>query len=145
MGSQNALAGQYSVKTGETTNIYCKADAPSGGWITHAFYELVDPNDAQYLALYSHSSDLYATVTGISPKSSVKIQVTYAYSYRGSYDQKVHVGNALVGGIDKFQRRDIGIVRHLSCLVLRLEVGTSQVALILVLTAMVSGTIHEEQ
>ena len=93
MGSQNALAGQYSVKTGETTNIYCKADAPSGGWITHAFYELVDPNDAQYLALYSHSSDLYATVTGISPKSSVKIQVTYAYSYRGSYDQKVHVGS----------------------------------------------------
>ena len=93
MGAQNVKAGQYSVNVGASTNIYCTADAPNGGWITHAFYELADASDAKYLAVYSHSSECYATVTGISAKSSIKIQVTYTYSYRGSYDDKIHVGH----------------------------------------------------
>ena len=93
IGIQDADAGQYSVNAGESINIYCTATAPAGGWITHAFYELADASDAQYVALYSHSSDCYATITGLSAKSSVKIQVTYSYSYRGTYDNKIHVGH----------------------------------------------------
>ena len=92
-GIQNVCAGQYTVNTGESINIYCTANAPSGGWITHAFYELTDGNDVQYVSLYSHSSDCYATVTGLNAKNSVKIMVTYTYSYRGAYDNKVHVGH----------------------------------------------------
>lgn len=90
---QKTYAEQYSVDTGKSIDIHCTADAPSGGWITHAFFELDDPNDEQYVALFSHSSELYATVTGISAKTLVKILVTYTYSYYGKYDDKVHVGH----------------------------------------------------
>lgn len=86
-----ATAGNYSVKVGSQVDIYCTVSPPAG-YITHAFYSLADPSDAAYLALYSHSSECYATVTGLSPKSSIKIEVTYAYSYTGSYDHKTHVG-----------------------------------------------------
>lgn len=87
-------ANNYSVNVGEQTNLYCTASAPANGWITHAFYELTDPNDAQYIAISYTSSELKATVLGISAKSSIKIAVTYHYSYRGTYDDKIHVGHA---------------------------------------------------
>ena len=89
----NGFAGQYYVNVGEETNIYCNQTAPSGGWITHVFYGLVDSSDAQYLAIYNNPSEGYATVRGLSPKSSIKIEVTYAYSYRGTYDNNIHVGH----------------------------------------------------
>ncbi len=87
------FAGQYSVNVGEEINIYCNQNPPSGGWITHVFYELANPSDAQYLEIYNNPSEGYATVRGLSPKSSIKIEVTYAYSYRGTYDNNIHVGH----------------------------------------------------
>lgn len=81
-----------SVKVGETTTLYCKATAPDG-YITHAFFELADASDAQNLALYSHSSDCYATLTGLKPKNNITVNVTYAYTYM-SYNNKRMVGHA---------------------------------------------------
>ena len=86
-------AGDYSIKVGETRKIYCTASAPSNGYVTHTFYELVDPNDAKYIMINYTSSEMCVEVTGLSAKSSIKIAVTYAYSYRGSYDDKIHVGH----------------------------------------------------
>lgn len=89
----NGFAGQYYVNVGEETNIYCNQTAPSGGWITHVFYGLVDSSDSKYLAIINHPTDGYATVRGISAKASIKIEVTYTYSYRGTYDNNIHVGH----------------------------------------------------
>ena len=83
----------YTVKVGESLDITCTATPPAG-YITHAFFSLANSDDGAYLAVYSHSSDCYATVTGISAKANIKIEVTYAYSYIGSYDNRTHVGSA---------------------------------------------------
>ena len=80
-----------SVKVGETATLYCTASAPDG-YITHAFFELADASDAQYLALYSHSSECYASLTGLKPNSNITINVTYAYTYM-SYNNKRMVGH----------------------------------------------------
>lgn len=87
-------ASSYTVKKGSTMILKCTATPPSGGWITHAFFDLVDPNDAQYLGIQYNSSDCCATLYGLKAKSSIKVEVTYAYSYRGTYDNNIHVGHA---------------------------------------------------
>ena len=89
-----AQASNYSVDVGSSVKLYCNASAPMGGFITNAFYELDDPNDQQYLVLSYTSSDLCATAYGLKPKSNIKVKVTYAYSYTGSYDHNIHVGHA---------------------------------------------------
>ncbi len=91
----DVLADNYTINVGETQKIYCTASAPGNGWITHAFFELENADDANYLALNSYSSDCYASIKGLRAKSLVKIRVTYAYSYQGTYDKKVHVGSAI--------------------------------------------------
>lgn len=86
-------AGTYTVRKGSTITVPCTATAPAGGWITHAFFSFVDPEDQAYLGLSYSSSDLKATFYGLKVRSSIKIEVTYAYSYRGSYDNNIHVGH----------------------------------------------------
>ncbi len=88
-----SYAGNYTVNVGETINLYCTATAPGGGWITHAFYSLTNNYDANYIALRSYSNQQYATVTGLQGKSKIKVQVTYCYTYRGTYDNNLHVGS----------------------------------------------------
>lgn len=85
-------AGNYTIDVGQTQTIYCSANAPAG-YITHAFYSLVDPNDAQFVALQSRSDELCADIVGLRAKASIKIQVTYAYTYIGTYDNRKHVGS----------------------------------------------------
>jgi len=80
-----------SVNVGETIQLNCTASAPDG-YITHAFFELADPNDAQYLAIGYRSSDCYAMLKGLKPKSNITINVTYAYTY-SSYNNKKMVGH----------------------------------------------------
>lgn len=88
-----SLRASQTVKVGETINLYCTASAPAG-YITHAFFSFVDPEDAGYLRINAYNgSDLMTTVTGLSPKANIKIAVTYAYSYTGSYDNRTHVGH----------------------------------------------------
>lgn len=86
-------AGTYTVKKGATINIPCTATAPSGGWITHAFFSLVNPEDQEYLGLSYTSSDLQATFYGLKTKSNIKVEVTYAYSFRSSYNNTILVGH----------------------------------------------------
>lgn len=88
-----ASADNYTVEVGSVENIYCTVNPPAG-YITHAFFSLVDPSDAEYLQISYNSSDLFAQVLGIKAKSSIKIEVTYAYSYMGSYDGNIHVGHS---------------------------------------------------
>ena len=88
------LSAANTVKVGNSVKVYCTATPPSGGWITHAFFELVDPNDSKYVGYEYNSYDCYATFYGLSPKSNIKIQVTYAYSFKGTYDDNIHVGSA---------------------------------------------------
>lgn len=90
--TQQLLAANYTVAVGSSKEIYCTATAPAG-YITHVFFSLVDPNDAQYVALNSHSSDNYATIIGLQAKANIKVEVTYAYSYTGTYDHQIHVGH----------------------------------------------------
>lgn len=85
-------AGNYSVKKGGTLNVKCTATAPAG-YITHTFYELVDPNDANYLGMSYSSSEQSVTYYGLNAKANIKVEVTYAYSYRGTYDNNMHVGH----------------------------------------------------
>lgn len=87
-------AGNYTVKKGKTIDVGCTASAPNGGWITHTFYNLVDQSDAEYLGMSYSSSDCKVTYYGLKAKSRIKVEVTYAYSYRGSYDNNIHVGSA---------------------------------------------------
>lgn len=86
-------AGTYTVKKGSTITVNCTATAPAGGWITHAFYSFVDPEDQNYLGISYTSSDLRATFYGLKVRPKIKIEVTYAYSYRGTYDNDIHVGH----------------------------------------------------
>lgn len=88
------FAGNYKVKKGGTLTVPCTATAPSGGWITHTFYQFVNPEDSKYLGISSNSSDCKATYYGLNVRSNIKIEVTYAYSYRGTYDENIHVGHA---------------------------------------------------
>lgn len=90
-----ASADNYSVAVDESETIYCTASAPANGWITHAFFTLPNASDAEYLSIENHASDLYAVITGLKPKNSITIQVTYCYSFVGSYDQDIHVGSAV--------------------------------------------------
>lgn len=85
-------AGDYTVKKGEKMTLRCTATAPAG-WITHAFFDLVDKNDAKYIGITYNSSDCYATIYGLSGSPRIAIEVTYCYSYRGSYDNNIHVGH----------------------------------------------------
>lgn len=87
------LAGNYTIEVGETKTINCTANAPLGGWITHVYYSFVDNNDADYIALSCSSVQQAATITGIKKKSNIKIEVTYCYTYKGSYDNQLHVGS----------------------------------------------------
>lgn len=88
-----AYAGNYNVKKGGTIKVNCTATAPAGGWITHAFFSFVNPEDQEYLGLSYTSSDMQATFYGLKIRSNIKIEVTYAYSFRGSYDNNIHVGH----------------------------------------------------
>lgn len=99
-------AGNYTVNVGSTKTINCTATAPAG-YITHAIYEFVDSEDANYLGLSYNTSDCFATVIGLQGKSSIKIRVTYSYMYTGTYDHKTHVGTGeyydyitVVGGVN---------------------------------------------
>ena len=85
-------AGTYTVAKGKTIKVPCSATPPAG-YITHAFYELVDHDDAKYLGISYTSSDMAVTYYGLAPKSGIKVEVTYAYSYRGSFDGNMHVGH----------------------------------------------------
>lgn len=100
-----AVAGNYSVKVGEQIKVNCTANAPAG-YITHAFFNYVDPDDARYLGISYTTSDCCATFYGLEGKSNIQIEVTYAYSYTGSYDHNIHVGHGsyrdyitVVGGV----------------------------------------------
>lgn len=106
LGVIESFAGNHVVNVGESITLYNTASAPAG-YITHAFFSLDDPDDANYVALYSYSSDQYATVYGLKAKSSIRIKVTYAYSYLGTYDNRMHVDHGtyyeyitVKGGID---------------------------------------------
>ncbi len=87
-------ATNVTLKKGEQKVIPCSASAPAGGWITHTFYSLVDPEDAKYLGIAYTSSDCQVTYYGLAPKSNIKVEVIYSYSYRGSYDNNIHVGHS---------------------------------------------------
>lgn len=87
------LSNPVKVKAGETATLRCTASAPAG-YITHAFFSFTDPGDAEYLGIGYTSSDCFATLYGLqaSPKI-IKLEVSYSYSYRGSYDNNMHVGS----------------------------------------------------
>lgn len=87
-------AAEISVRKGDQLTVACSATAPQGGWITHSFYSLVDQEDSKYLGISYTSSDCQVTYYGLAPKSRIKVEVTYAYSYRGTYDNNIHVGSA---------------------------------------------------
>ncbi len=67
--TSNLEAGNYTVKVGQEQIIYCTANAPAG-YITHAFFSLTDPNDAEFVTLQSHSDELYADIIGLKAKPS---------------------------------------------------------------------------
>ena len=92
LSSLLAYGGNYSLKVGESKTIYCTATAPAG-YITHAYFSLVNPADAQCLAISYRAEDCCATFVGLSGKSNIQVEVTYAYSYEGSYDHRMHVGH----------------------------------------------------
>lgn len=85
-------AGNYSVKINDQITIYNTATPPAG-YITHVFYSLTNPNDAEYISISNNSQDGYAIITGKKTKSSIKIEVTYCYTYLGTYDNNYHVGH----------------------------------------------------
>lgn len=85
-------ATTYTVTKGSSTTIYCTAQAPAG-YITHAYFSVVNPEDSKYIAFNYNSSDCAATVYGLQPKNSIKIEVTYAYTYLGSYTDQRQIGH----------------------------------------------------
>lgn len=87
-----ANAKDYSLAKGQTMTLNCTATAPAGT-ITHAFFQLVNAEDAQYLGIVYTSSDCRATLYGLKAKNRIPVEVTYSYSYRGSYDNNMHVGS----------------------------------------------------
>lgn len=87
-----SFAGTYTIKKGGQKTVNCTATAPAG-YIDHAFFSVVDPEDAQYLGINYNSADCQATYFGLKAKSNIKVEVLYTYSYRGSYDNNMHVGH----------------------------------------------------
>lgn len=87
------LFANTTVNVGETATLNCTANAPANGWITHAYFAVLDSSDSEYLGISYTSSDLKATIYGIKAKAGIKVEVTYAYSYRGTYDGNIHVGH----------------------------------------------------
>lgn len=93
MLSLSVQAKTYYVKEGASINLQCTATAPQG-YITHAVFELADPSDAQYLALTDYNTSAQtATFKGLKAKANIKIQVTYYYSFRGTYSNTMQVGH----------------------------------------------------
>lgn len=87
------FAKNYTVNKGGSLKVNCTANAPADGWITHAFYSLVDPEDSKYLGIAYNSSDCQATYYGLDAKSNIKVEVTYAYSYKSPYSSAIQVGH----------------------------------------------------
>ncbi len=93
MLSLSIQAKTYYVKEGESITLQCTATAPQGN-ITHAVFELADPSDAQYLALTGYSTSAQtATFMGVKAKASIKVNVTYYYSFKGTYSNTMQVGH----------------------------------------------------
>lgn len=86
-------AKTYYVKAGSSLTLQCTATAPQG-YITHAIFELADPSDAQYLALTGYNTSAQtATFKGVKAKANIKINVTYYYSFKGTYSNTMQVGH----------------------------------------------------
>lgn len=86
-------AKDYYVKVGQSITLRCTATPPAGT-ITHATFEIANSSDAQYLALTAYNTSAKeATFVGLQAKSSIKINVTYYYSYKGSYSNNMQVGH----------------------------------------------------
>ncbi len=89
----SAQAKTYYVKEGASITLQCTATAPQG-YITHAVFELADPSDAQYLALTGYNTSAQtATFSGVKAKANIKINVTYYYSFKGTYSSAMQVGH----------------------------------------------------
>lgn len=88
----NLIAGNYTVGVGRTITINCTATPPAG-YITHSWWSVVNEADNAYVGFNYNTSDLSCTVYGLSAKTNIKVEVTYAYSYMGSYDNNLHVGH----------------------------------------------------
>lgn len=88
------IANSYTVKVGETLTIYCTASDPANGWIDACYWSYYDPNDQSYVSINYNARDLSCNLRGLSPKANIKIKVTYAYTYVGTYDNQRHVGSA---------------------------------------------------
>lgn len=88
-----ANAASYYVKEGAKITLRCTATAPVGT-ITHAVFEVVNPEDASYLGMTEcDAKEQTATFVGLQAKANIKVQVTYFYSYRGSYSGRMEVGH----------------------------------------------------
>ena len=86
-------AKTYYVKEGVSITLQCTATAPQG-YITHAIFELADPSDAQYLALTGYNTSAQtATFKGVKAKANIKVNVTYYYSFKGTYSNTMQVGH----------------------------------------------------
>lgn len=90
--SQVVEAKEYSLKKGQTMTLSCTATPPAGT-ITHAFFQVVNPEDANYLGINFNSWECRATLFGLKAKSRIAVEVSYSYSYRGTYDNNMHVGS----------------------------------------------------
>lgn len=88
-----AMAATYTVKVGSKITLRCTATAPAGT-ITHAVFEIADPDDGNYLGMTEYDTrGQTATFVGLAAKANVKVNVTYYYSYRGSYSGHMEVGH----------------------------------------------------
>lgn len=88
-----ARAATYTVKVGKKITLRCTATAPAGT-ITHAVFEIADPDDNKYLGMTEYDTKgQTATFVGLEAKANVKVNVTYYYSYRGSYSGRMEVGH----------------------------------------------------
>lgn len=86
-------AKTYYVKEGATITLQCTATAPQG-YITHAVFEVADPSDVQYLALTGYNTSAQtATFKGVKAKANIKVNVTYYYSFKGTYSNTMQVGH----------------------------------------------------
>lgn len=89
---QPIYAGDYTLRKGQSMKLNCTATPPAGT-ITHAFFQVVNAGDSEYLGINYNSWECQATLYGLKAKSKIPVEVTYAYSYRGSYDNNMHVGH----------------------------------------------------
>lgn len=93
LASLLAHAGNYTVKKGEKLTLRCTATPPAGT-ITHAVFEVANPEDTKYLSLLEYDTrEQTATFVGIQAKANIKVRVTYYYSYRGTYSGNMEVGH----------------------------------------------------